>query len=232
MAMENRRKIGLCLLAIALFGTVTMPAGFAEEAGQRTHDDADGAKSSARQGSSQSPYRENAASVHDGQNSDPIDTRISVQPRRPVGKPGKVGDARGNFQPPPIVSNPHRRTFLASSPVSPVLHNAIGLPVPQHESVVRLGGQRTVAPLLPHLPTTPQGPVASVSGGLARGGAYLERPAQLQLNANPIVKPTALSRGTVNGTSLPRHGIAVSGRIGGPSRTVAGINGSTIRSTH
>jgi hypothetical protein len=46
-----------------------------------------------------------------------------------------------------------------------------------------------------------------------------------------IVRPSALNRGTINGTNLARPGFGPSS-IGGPARPNTGINGTTIRPKH
>ena len=230
MAMESGLKIGSCLLAIALVAASTMRASFAEEPGSGARDDRKASSPSAAPNGSQPPSSEDAASGSGGKNSDPIDTSMSVPPRRLGAKPGKVGEAKAKVES-PAVRNLHRRTFSVSRASNQTLRNAIGAPVTQHESVERLGSEHVSSPIPPHVPAGTIGTVGNATGDLARREGNLERPNSLRPNASPIARPTVLSRGAINGADLNRRGVGASS-VGGPAKTVAGINGTTVRPTH
>lgn len=231
MSMENGLKVGACLLAIVLFGALPMQGAFAEEAGSGVADKSKASPPSTESNSSQPASGEDATSGTGGKNSNPIDTRLGVQPHRPAAKPGKVGDAKTKFEL-PAVRNPHRRTFLASRPANRTVRNAVGAPVaPQHESAERLGGEHVVSPVLPHNPAAATTIAIGSAAGLAKNAAPLEHPTNLQPNANQIGGLAALNRATIGATSVSHRGVGPSS-LGGPAKTVAGINGSTVRSPH
>ena len=158
-----------------------------------------------------------------GKDSDAIDTRITVQPRRLGGRSAvREGETRRRplaprmFQP---------RRWSAPEGSRQVTRDAIGLPVAHHDGIEQGNGQRHDLPALVHDPaaaTTGFG--ANASGGLARTGGPFGHP----LNANPIVRPSGLNPGTINGTNLARRGSGPSS-IGGPTKPIAGISGTTIR---
>jgi hypothetical protein len=158
--------------------------------------------------------------------SDAIDTRITVQPRR-LGRRDAVreGDTKLRLHAPHIF---RPRRLSAHEDSSRVTRDAIGLPVARHDGMEQGSGQRHDLPALVHNPdavTTGFG--AKAGDGLARTGAALGRPS----NANPIVRPAALNRGTINGTNLARPGFGPSS-VGGPAKSAVGINGTTIRPKH
>ena len=231
MATMSGLKIGSCLLAIALFAGLMMRAGFAEEPGSGARDDRKASNPSAAPNGSQPPSSEDAASGSSGKNSDPIDTSMSVPPRRLGAKPGKVGEAKGKVEL-PAVRNLHRRTFSASRASNQTVRNAIGAPVAQRESAERLGSEHVGLPIPPHVPAAGTiGTVGNAIGDLARREGNLDRPNSLRLNATPIVRPTVWSRAAINGTNLNRRGVGASS-VGGPAKTVAGINGTMVRPAH
>ncbi|MGD0331738.1 MAG: hypothetical protein ABSA90_00630 [Xanthobacteraceae bacterium] len=160
-----------------------------------------------------------------GKDADAIDTRITVQPRRP-GKRDELSE--GTIKPlAPRIFRPRR--LSAREGRGGVTRDAIGLPVARHDYIEQPGGQRRDVPTVVHEPAAgPTGFGANASGGIARTGGALGRPSS---NANQIVRPAALNRGAINGTSLARPGLGPSS-IGGPAKPIAGINGTTIRPKH
>lgn len=162
-----------------------------------------------------------------GRDADAIDTRITVQPRRP----GKRDELReGDTKPWPLARHIFRpRRLSAREGRGGVTRDAIGLPVARHDGIEQPEGQRRELPGLAHDPAVaPTGFGADASGGLARtGGVFGRSPS----NANPIVRPAALNRGTINGTNLTRPGLGPSS-VGGPAKPLAGISGTTIRPKH
>jgi hypothetical protein len=69
-------------------------------------------------------------------------------------------------------------------------------------------------------------PAGSTIGRITKPPGSFERP-----TASVIVGPVVVNRSAINGTELIRPGSAPSG-IGGPAKTVASINGTTIRPPH
>ena len=152
--------------------------------------------------------------------SDAIDTRITVQPRR-LGRRDAVreGDTKLRLHAPHIF---RPRRLSAHEDSSRVTRDAIGLPVARHDGMEQGSGQRHDLPALVH------NPAAVTTGFDANAGGSLGRPLS---NANPIVRPAALNRGTINGTNLARPGFGPSS-VGGPAKQVTGISGTTIRPKH
>jgi hypothetical protein len=217
MTRTDCASIGLCLLAVVLLDVLAPRASFAEESGSAAHDGA-GSKAAAEHSGSGSPSGENTAggagkSGPENKDSDRIDTRITVQPhgsavRRDDAQELKAkarSSARGNLP-------PHR--LSAPDPSGGVARNAIGMPVAPHEDPKRRDGEPSGL--------RPAAPLPAAAAG---------RPPILKPNAGSIVSPSASSRGAINGTSVIRPGHAPSG-VGGPAKTVAGINGTTIRPRH
>lgn len=240
-------RIGLCLPAVMLVATLTMQPGFAEEAHSGAQA-ADGSKPSVDMGGSQPSSNESsqgaakgsanspdvggvnssdagAKAPDTGKNSDPIDTRITVQPHRPGGKSGKAAEAKAKAES-PALKNPHRRTFLASRTSDRTVRNAVGAPLAQHENTGRLGEHHN----FPNVVPSPAAKSA-VATAVAKPNSGLVRPSVLQLNASPTVTPISSNRGAVNGSNLGHPGSGPA-RIGGPAKTVVGISGTAIQSPH
>jgi len=208
------------LLAIALIGTWMSFACLAEEAAR----DGGGSTLPANPDGSRPPAREDVAGG--GKDADAIDTRITVQPRR-LGKRDELRE--GDAKPRPFVRHIFRPRRSAHESPGGVTRDAIGLPVARHDGMEQGRGQRHEFTDLIHNPAVaPVGFGANANGGLARTGGALGRPSS---NANQIVRPAALNRGTINGTNLTRPGVGPSS-IGGPAKPVAGISGTTIRPKH
>jgi hypothetical protein len=243
-------RIVVHLLAIALIGAGMTPACLAEEATRDgggsslsanppAGEDAAGAAKPdhqhARDGDGDSKAvtgeggqkgnavgRDVKPSISGGQDSDAVDTRITVQPRR-LGKRDEMRE--GNIKPlaPRIFQ---LRRLSAHQGSGRVTRDAVGLPVAGHDGMEQESGQRHDLPALVHdRAAAPTGSGANASGGVARTGGALGRPT---LNANPVVRPAALNRGTINGTALTRPSYGPSS-IGGPAKPVAGISGTKIR---
>jgi hypothetical protein len=152
--------------------------------------------------------------------SDAIDTRITVQPRR-LGRRDAVreGDTKLRLHAPHIF---RPRRLSAHEGSGGVTRDAVGLPVVRHDGMEQANGQRHDLRALVH------DPAAATAGFGANASSGLGRTPS---NANPIVRPGALNHGTINGTNLARPGFGPS-RVGGPAKQVTGINGTTIRPKH
>ncbi len=204
-------RIAFHLLAIALIGAGMTSACLAEEAAR----DGGGSTLPANPDGSRPPARKDA---------DAIDTRFSVQPLR-LGKRDELRE--GDTKPRPFARHIFRPRRSESS--GHVTRDAIGMPVAHPGGIEQGGEERHDIPALVNNPgAVPTGFGANVSGGLARTGGTRGRPPS---NAYPIVRPTALNRGTINGTTIVRPGFGPSS-VGGPAKPVAGISGTTIRPKH
>jgi hypothetical protein len=159
-----------------------------------------------------------------GKDSDAIDTRITVQPRR-LGKRDELRE--GDTKPRPFARHIFRPRRSESS--GHVTHDAIGVPVAHPGGIEQGRAERHDMPALVNNPgAVPTGFGANASSDFARpGGAFGHTPA----NANRIVRPVVPNLGTVNGTNFVRPGVG-SSSIGGPAKPVAGISGTTIRPKH
>jgi hypothetical protein len=142
-----------------------------------------------------------------------------------------AGDAPIVAHAPPKIAKPAApRNLLGrriSPPVAPqrVQPNAIGVLVEQqrHEGAIR-GTAYAI-----HSPAPMIGGTSGV--GPATQGAGLQSPSHPQFHTTPTVNPIVQSRPAISGTGVahPRSGPAV---VGGPARTVVGINGTAIRPKH
>ena len=162
-------------------------------------------------------------------NTDDIDTRITVQPHGPSsGKPGKVGE----HNEPDCAAETDQSASAHFLPVArrqSLAPNASGFPGPQHQNVQQNLGQRFEY----------QGLGQRGTGGGGGGGVGLAKPGS-PFGRQQVFQPSSISpiaggsktliRGGIGGANLNRRvaGSGTSG-IGGPTRTVTGINGSSIR---
>jgi len=212
-------RIVVHLLAIALIGTWMSFACLAEDATGAGPSSAP----SANPDGSRPPAREDAAGG--GKDSDAIDTHITVHSGRAGRRDAaKEGDRKVSSFARPIF-RPRRSAHESAGRVT---RDAIGQPVGRYGGTEQGSGQRHDLPAFVSNPAAAPGFGANTGGGLARTSGAPGRPPS---NANPVVRPAALNRGTINGTNLVRPGFGPSS-IGGPAKPVAGINGTTIRPKH
>jgi hypothetical protein len=158
---------------------------------------------------------------------DPIDTRISVQPRLHSGRALQRQERRTAI--PALVRRnftPRRQSNPAAS--GGVARNAIGAPVARHDGErAHDGDHYDGRPAATGAGAPPAGLDRNPSNGLVRavptvGPANFGRP-----NTNQPVSPAVVNRAVINGTGLVHPGSALSG-IGGPAKTVTGLNGTTL----
>ena len=119
-----------------------------------------------------------------------------------------------------------RRSPTAGASES-ITRNAIGLPVVPREGSRGPSDEPHGLPaqvLAPAAPGTVQGSVADLNR--AEGG--IDRPTVPRSSTGSIVNAPFVQRGKIDGTGMIRPGFAPSG-VGGPAKTVAGINGTTFR---
>jgi hypothetical protein len=170
----------------------------------------------------------NSPDTHAGDDSNPIDTRITVQSRLRNAH-DKTRDAKSNFKI-SIPGNIHARRMPAPGAAKPIGRNAIGLPITQHEGVAERSDEPHGAPVQSAAHESP-GLAASGAANIAKTDNGLDRPAIVRPSPSPIVSAPVAQRGTINGTGLVRPGSASSG-LGGPAKVIVGINATTIRPKH
>jgi hypothetical protein len=237
MAKVSGLKIGLSILVVALLGVSAMQASFAkssehsrgsrENAGSKSEGHA-GTKEGRRANDKQdlkaglagdrkgrgvgSGRRGVAKGVNSfdarGGDANAIDTRITVQPRRPGGTPGKVPDAKSRLKI-GTPSNFHARRLPAPGAPDLNARNAIGQPVTQRQSIRGRNGE---------------GHGFQIDGGINR--STIVRP-----SASPMVGASVVRRGAITGTGVIRPGFNSSG-VGGRGKVATGINGTNIRPKH
>ena len=258
MAIHGRMKFGLCLAAVFLLGATQAAPCLAEEAKPTVSGEAAGQRSAgqgvAEPRHSVEPLTQNGAggrSKSDGSKSDehprpqadgaveipattgPVqqsnagtsiaDTQVEVPPRRLSRWPGGVGEVRALK---PIMPRLLARPSPTSRPTTPVRQNAIGVPLAGRSAPEpRFGERRDLSGVARGTSATPPGISTAVLGGAVKTESQTVRPTR---GANPTLKFTPASRGSINGAAIARPG-ATPSTIGGPAKTVAGINGSTIR---
>jgi hypothetical protein len=166
------------------------------------------------------PAKDTAPPVQNGK--DAADTNVHVEPvRRVLDRKNRPGENNPASRTPGTQGLTRRLSPPAQAPV----HNSIGVAVPPPAHVEPRVGTH-VPTAVPHLPSAaPPGPGNVATRPLTKPEVP-NRPI-----ANPIVTPPAANRGAINGTGMARRN-AGPPRIGGPAASVAGINGTTIRSKH
>ncbi len=157
-------------------------------------------------------------------NTERIDTRITVEPRRLPGPREETGV--GEVRVPAAIPFQRRRLFVFPG-TGRVVRNAIGVVV-GHEGERRgYGGfrnSRTVVRLpgeVMHTGSGAAGSPAKATGALGRTG--LNDPA-----AKPPLATIRWRGGAIDGSGIVRLGSGPA-RLGGPAPKSAGINGSTLR---
>jgi hypothetical protein len=222
MTIDDRLKLKFVSLALTLaFAAALATSAAAEDAAPQPSSDAKAANSPAHSPDSL-PASNNSAPASGGANTEDIDTRITVQPHGPpAGKPGRVGGATNPVVPLKLI-NPHRRTFSPSRAADRFAPNGSGVVGVQRQNVRQNLGERFEY----------QGP--GQRPGLAKPGSTPGRQQILQPTGIPPIAGGAktLIRGGIGGASVNRHpvGSGTAG-IGGPARTVTGINGTSVQ-TH
>jgi len=151
----------------------------------------------------------------------PIDTRITAMPG-----PQHGGRTRASIAPARIVvpRNLLGRPGALPSTAETVRRNAIGVAVAHREGLQQ--------PNLAHAGLVPYRAAAGAIGGVSRTNGLLAKPggplARPAAHANPLAGPAHWNRGSINGTSLVRPGSSLSA-VGGPAKSVAGIDGTAMR---
>jgi hypothetical protein len=228
MAKTVCARIVLCLLAVVLIEVATLRIGYAEEAA-RTADHP--AASDSKGGHDEDAKGEGGGARNadppssDVKASDPIDTRITVQPHRSASGRDDGKDARTKLR---FLAPTFRGHRFSRTETPGVARNAIGVPVSRHDAGKRRNGEHLDSLAAPHEPAAGTLATEGSGAGHTKTEGQSDRPA---LNSNQIVRPTAPTNGVINGTGIVQRGSGPP-RIGGPTTSAAGINGTTIRPKH
>jgi hypothetical protein len=231
MTINDRLKLKFVSLTLILsLAAALATSAAAEEAAPQPSSDAKAANSAAHS-PDLSPTDNNSTPPSGGANTEDIDTRITVQPHGPPpGRPGRVGGTTNLIVALKLV-NPHRRTFSPSRAANRFVPNGSGIPGPQRQNVQQNLGE--------HFEYKGPGQRSVIGGTGGGGGVGLAKPGS-PLGRQQILQPTGISpvaggsktliRGGIGGASLNHHAVG-SGTvgIGGPARTVTGINGTSIQ---
>jgi hypothetical protein len=233
MTINDWPKLKVVSLTLTLvFAAALATSAAAEDAAPQPSSDAKATNSPAHSPDSL-PANNSSASASGGANTEDIDTRITVQPRGPpAGKPGRVGGATNPIVPLKLI-NPHRRTFSPSRAANRFAPNgSVVLGVPR-QNVRQNPGERFEYQGLG------QRPAIGGNGGVGDAGLGLAKPGSA-LSRQQIPQPTGISpitggaktliRGGIGGASVNHHAVGSgTARIGGPARTVTGINGTSVQ---
>jgi hypothetical protein len=172
------------------------------------------------QGGTNEREKDGAPAAQTGKDSTDVDTH--VEPVRRLDQRNKPGE-----NPPPRAPGAQGLTRrLSPLPQAPnPVRNSIGVVVPA-PARVEPPHEGT------HLPTVaPRQPSATTPLGSGNALAHPAKPEFANRPTSPIVTAPAVNRGAINGTGVTRHNVGPP-RIGGPAASVAGINGTAIRSKH
>jgi hypothetical protein len=233
MTINDRLKLKFVSLTLTLaFAAALATSAAAEDAAPQPSSDAKATNSAAHSPDS-SPASNNSAPGSGGANPEDIDTRITVQPHGPpAGKPARVGGATNPIVPLKLI-NPHRRTFSPSRAANRFAPNGSGVLGVQHQNVRQNLGERFEYQGLGQRPAIGgSGGVGGASLGLAKPGSTPGRQQILQpTGISPIAGGAkTLIRGGIGGASVNRHAVGSgTAGIGGPARTVTGINGTSVQ---
>lgn len=150
----------------------------------------------------------------------PIDSRITVQSSLRGARPEMTREVKGKIR---RNTAKVRQTFIPGK-ASRITRNAIGLPVTPHRGIA---GHDAVPAGLPA--GAAPGVVVSGSNSSAKPYPGQDRLGVSRPNAGTIM-PSRVAN-AINGTSFSQRGFVPIG-LGGPAKTVVGINGSMIRAKH
>jgi hypothetical protein len=251
---EQSLKTALCASAILLVGALLVRTAFAEEASSGAHGgdakgstapaEASGDKSSSKGAAGEGakgephpsqgdggknhqsgsadrgePTKEAAPSVQTGKDSSNAD--VHVEPMRRLDKKkDKPGENNAAFQSKLGLS---RRLSPVPQAPNPV-RNSIGVVVPAREHAEPHDGVHP-PPATPHAPPAATSVVPNTTARLSKP-ELTNHPIP-----NPVITPSVANRGAINGTSVTHRNVGPP-RIGGPTASAAGINGTTIRAKH
>jgi hypothetical protein len=250
-------RTGLCLLALVLIGTLAPRAVFAAEATSGAHGDGKGsaahgdgkgwgapADSSGHgeEGGAKGDAHPSHGDDNKAEKSSASDRGETAKDVGPSAQPAKGSSSPGPYFAPsrrldkregtpgqakamahPVKPNLSRRLSRVPQPPN-LVRNAIGVPLPPRENTERRDSAHP-SPAVSHPPAAASVVPGNVTGRLGKTEG-VNHPV-----ANPILTPPAANRGAINGAGVMRHSVGPP-RIGGPTASVAGVNGTTIRPKH
>ena len=235
MIVKRRMKLKFVSLSLTLvFAAALATSAAAEDAAPQPSSDAKATSSPAHAPDSL-PAGNGSAPAAGAANTEDIDTRITVQPHGPSsGKPGRVGSTTSPIVPLKLI-NPHRRTFSPSRAANRLPPNASSISGVQRQNVQQNLGEHFEYEGLVQRPAI-AGTSGAGSGGVGLGqGSTLGRHHEFNRLSFPrwAAVTKTIIRGGIGGASLNHHsaGSGPAG-IGGPARTVTGINGTSIQRGH
>jgi hypothetical protein len=163
----------------------------------------------------------------------PIDTRISVQPRRTIKPPDKIGDVKSIARPgvPDNLRARHQNSVPGA--IGGITRNAIGLPVGNNPAAQGPNAGRQGSPPGAQIsrPNATGDVARSAVGSVTNAGTQVSGPRVAPQNTSPIATVTAINYAAINGTRMVRPGSGP-GIVGGPAKNIAGINGTGYRPKH
>lgn len=223
-------KIGSHLLVIAAFGALTMQTGLAQEAGAGPHDDGKAVHHSGDDANGPAEKHDVNAADSADKNPAAIDSRIALPPwRHAHGHARRTGDPKtGGVWPMITAGTPHHRTNVVRRPAQPAVRNAIGVQVVRPEGLERHQDRGSFVAAHAAVTTT-DGTTGGTSGATHIDGAAWYPPSLP--HPNPVVRSTAMSRGSISGTWLAHRG-PIPASLGGPNSAFGGISGTMIRPKH
>jgi hypothetical protein len=161
-----------------------------------------------------------------GGDNNAVNTDVTVPSRHPGSNSDKARPANSTFR----IGTPGKifgRRISPPGTAEPVTRNAIGLPLARREAVPGPGGSQGGTA---RIPTHEEPPGIGESGiaNIDRPEGELLRPAIIHPGVNPTVGAPPARRGTIAGSGFvhPGSGLSV---LGGPSKVVTGINGTTVQ---
>jgi len=203
-AKESGLKAGSLLLAIVLVGAAAVQPGFAKAFAKTHHARSapvKGVSTGARAGA------KNAKPI-ETQPADTGDTAIGVAPSRAGVTPERARGANVNTKS-AAPGNYQVRHITVPSPSDTAPRNSIGVAVVPPPKTATTS-ESTLKPAAP-LTLAPQSAIANRN-----------------VIAKPVTTASIPSRGKIDGAGLIRPSTALFG-LGGPAKTLAGINGTTLR---
>jgi hypothetical protein len=230
VAMEHDVKFGFWLfLAIVLAGAAAAQPGFAKT----SHPNRTSAKG---EGAAHAPVAKDAHSTDSLTKDDANAAAAPSHPDLTADRPrmpnvnAKIGVKSGT----PGIYQVRRGPVPAPS----VPRNAIGVALAPQKSVTASSGENLRPATAPPV-TAGIGDQTNSTGHLGEPdiGLKVSRPVatasipSVSVPSPTIQSPSIQSRGKIDGSSLIRASVAPSG-LGGPAKTVAGINGTTLRPKH
>jgi hypothetical protein len=223
---EGALKTPQWMAAVALLAASALQSGWAQEAGSGAS--ANGPAGTARGGEASPDL--NAAAPHGSDarpnGGDSIDSGFAGQASRARRRPSNIGEVRTVVRPGASVSVPARPQTSISRATGE--RDAVGLPIAN-----RLPSQGANAVVPRQFAPAGQIAAPAAAGSITRNGVGGPTGAggPAGLHPAPLATGAVVNRATITGTGVthPGTGPAV---LGGPAKTLTGINGTGVRPRH